>query len=235
MLRRPRGDRHLRRRSGTATAPAHARRAARRRSPPPPPHASTPGSSTCPHPVPPSRCGRSRPPAPARAAASNASPHGLPLRYGSSPSTSSRIGMNRIVNASPTNPSTTSLNGRTPSSCGRRNPAYTAASRSSTYSSATSPACPRAAFARSSHTVPPCRAAAGAGQKSVGVRRAPRPSVSQRRRPRCGAPLPAGRHRPTRRIAPADLRSAAEPVAQLSHLGCPLRRRISASSPREAR
>ena len=46
----------------------------------------------------------------------------LPLRYGSSPSTSSRIGMNRIVNASPTNPSTTSLNGRTPSSCGWRNP-----------------------------------------------------------------------------------------------------------------
>src|SRR5690242_5285603 len=30
--------------------------------------------------------------------------------------------MNRIVNASPTNPSTTSLNGRIPSSCGWRNP-----------------------------------------------------------------------------------------------------------------
>ena len=30
--------------------------------------------------------------------------------------------MNRIVNASPTNPSTTSLNGFTPSSCGWRNP-----------------------------------------------------------------------------------------------------------------
>ena len=30
--------------------------------------------------------------------------------------------MNRIVNASPTNPSTTSLSGCTPSSCGCRNP-----------------------------------------------------------------------------------------------------------------
>ena len=30
--------------------------------------------------------------------------------------------MNRIVNASPTNPSTTSLSGFTPSSCGCRNP-----------------------------------------------------------------------------------------------------------------
>src|SRR6185312_6552989 len=32
------------------------------------------------------------------------------------------MGMNRIVNASPTNPSTTSLSGRTPNICGCRNP-----------------------------------------------------------------------------------------------------------------
>src|SRR4051794_14533181 len=133
----------------------------------------------------------------------------LPLRYGSRVSTSSRMGMNRMVNASPTNPSTTSLSGRTPSSCGCRNPRlYSCVAMVDVLTCRNVSSTPSGSGASSSVMAPPDPGCAVSDDRTAGHLLLAVPGVPLLlhlvQHPHCGQHRPAGDVRLTARVDGLD-------------------------------